>query len=168
MNKYTNFLYFSFFWLFIKFQLVFKGFKFPKEISICCFNVEGYTIIHQQKKTPPLYVITYNCLSKSAAASVKWPWNALYQYHHGHRQPNADHLEKVKGVREPSLSSPLFSQRFVNIKSSYKEDMICLCVLSVRGDLWRNFRACLRINWVYNLQQPWQLIVLLDDFNIPL
>lgn len=44
----------------------------------------------------------------------------------------------------------LFSQSFVNIKSSNKEDMICLCVFSVRGDLWRNFSACLRISWVYN------------------
>lgn len=48
----------------------------------------------------------------------------------------------------------LFSQSFVNIKSSNKEDTICLCVLSVRGDLWRNFSACLRISWVYNTLQP--------------
>lgn len=148
-----NFPYFSFFWLFVKICLVFKGFKFPKEIPIRCSNVEGYAIIHQQKKTPPLCVITIQ-LPQQRGRSIYQMTLERPLYVSPRTQPNADHLEQVREVRGPSLSSPLFSQSFVNIKSSNKEDMICLCVFSVRGDLWRNFSACLRISWVYNILQP--------------
>lgn len=152
-----NFPYFSFFWLFVKICLVFKGFKFPKEIPICCSNVEGYAIIHQQKKTPPLYVIAIQLPQQRGRSIYQMTLERPLSV--SPVTTDTDSLMQItlnRWGRSEDLRFHLllFSQSFVNIKSSNKEDMICLCVLSVRGDLWRNFSACLRISWVYNILQP--------------
>lgn len=149
-----NFPYFSFFWLFVKICLVFKGFKFPKEIPICVPMLKVMQLFINKRKPRPI-------CNNHTTASAKGPQHLSNDLGTPSICITTDRdslmqitLNRWGRSEDLLLSSPLFSQSFVNIKSSNKEDMICLCVLSVRGDLWRNFSACLRISWVYNILQP--------------